>query len=166
MILSPSEKSDINRPRSKSVYLEVCEIAIVNTLTGLQENFLRLVRNNAEITSSGNVYTPVNFKYQFPNNSNQDKSVVNISFPIINTNLLNNLRGLNEGSISVRRLKFRLGVVHTANINKIIYGKFTLFAKSPTFNRTTITFPLAVDSLEDIIFPFYRYSRGDYPGLY
>lgn len=166
MTLSSSQITELNKNNPAGVNLFLLEITKITRLDGTRSLVGRFINNSEDVIISGDTYTAVPFKISLPPSNAKDRNLRDFTFPLYDPSFVNVIRSIMVGSISKYSLEFKLGMVSSLDYTKNIGGFFKLLSQGVRFNKESMTFSLGFERLSDVGFPFFTFTRGDYPALY
>ncbi|MBT6048968.1 MAG: DUF1833 family protein [Candidatus Scalindua sp.] len=154
MAVTTTTKQQAFLPETSEVYLVLLTISQADVTT------LRVVNNNEDVTSNGNVFTGFPFEIQLPDQ--REDSPPNAQLTIDNTSreIAQAIRNMTSPATIL------IEVIRAADPDTIekTYAVFTL--RNVEWDATRVTGDLILEDVEREPFPAGQFSPAEFPGLF
>lgn len=166
-VFGRAHQSDASR-LAQAVFREVSRDVFLVLLTITHDELadpIRVVNNNENITSRGDVYTAFPFNIQLPDQNEQGLVVARVTIDNISRDLVDLIRSFSEPPV------IQIEVVHAPHVDSpgwdiVDLSLVPLQLVNVEYDATTITGDLALENLVRESFPGGRFDPARWPGLF
>ena len=153
--LNSAALASIYAETTDEVWLELLEITHDDLATPF-----RLVNNNEDITSNGNVYTAFAFRARLPQQVEKELTKFTITLDNVSRLLIEELRTVSTSP------QIALSIVLASDPDTVEAGPFNFVLKTISYDALTIEADLSNEDYHTEPFPFQRFTPLNFPGLF